>query len=244
MKRIRAALGSVLVLILCAGPALANADSLLAAAGAGYRKPLLELFNDFEKRTGIKAEASFGHLKQIETQARQNPDIALMVADKDFLIPLGLADSYARLGAGKLALIYPKGKNISSLEDLHKTEVQRIATPDHKRAMYGKAAMQCLDHFGWTDALKSKIIENDTVPQVGSYVALSEVDAGFVNLTEALAQGDKIGGYIEAPSECYRPIEISVAVMKGREDEPAVKAWLDYISTDSARQILAGYGLD
>ncbi len=214
------------------------------ASAAGYRKPLLELMDNFSKVTGIKAEASFGHLKQIETQARQNPDIALLVADEFFLTPLGLADTYVRLGDGKLALIYAKNQQLSTLSDLQRPEVQRIAMPDQKRAMYGMAAMQCLEHTGLLEPLQSKVMESDTVPQVGSYVALGEVDAGFVNLTEALAQGDKIGGFVVAPSECYTPIVISVAVMKGRENDTAIKAWLDYIASAPAREILQSYGLD
>lgn len=244
MKRLGTMWAIAMSLLIGMGTGAANAESLLIASAAGYRKPLLELITGFTKATGIKAEASFGHLKQIETQARQNPDIALLVADEIFLTPLGLADKYAKLGDGKLVLIYSKDQPISTFSDLHKADIQRIATPDQKRAMYGMAAMQCMEHMGLLGSLKSKVIESDTVPQVGSYVALGEVDAGFVNLTEALAQGDKIGGYLQAPSDCYKPIVISVAVMKGHEANTAVKAWLDYISSDSARKILVRYGLD
>lgn len=44
------------------------ADTLLLAAGAGYRKPVLELLQNFTQASGIHAEASFGHMKQIETR--------------------------------------------------------------------------------------------------------------------------------------------------------------------------------
>lgn len=244
MKLIKTKLTVIMGLSLSISISSANAESLLIAATAGYRKPLLQLMDDFTNKTDIKAESSFGHLKQVETQARQNPDIALLIADEQFLAPLGLADKFVKLGDGKLALIYAKDKKISNLDDLKKEKIERIATPDQKRAMYGKAAIQCLSNIGLLKSIKSKIIESDTVPQVGSYVALGEVDAGFVNLTEALGQGDKIGGYIQTPSDCYEPIKISVAVTKGHENDSAVNAWLDYIHTDSARNILAQFGLD
>ena len=38
------------------------ADTLLVAAGAGYRKPVLELLEGFSAAHGIRAEASFGNM--------------------------------------------------------------------------------------------------------------------------------------------------------------------------------------
>lgn len=39
-------------------------------------------------------------------------------------------------------------------------------------------------------------------------MSTNEVDAGILNLTEALNAGEKIGGYIEIPQNLYTPIEI------------------------------------
>ncbi|TEA79917.1 molybdate ABC transporter substrate-binding protein [Allopusillimonas ginsengisoli] len=226
----------------CAAPV--GAETLLIASASGYRKPLMELIQKFPASSDIKVEASFGHMKQIETQARQNPDIALLVGDRAFLEPMKLADRYERLGSGKLALIYSKTIKLTSVQDLGSDKVQRFATPDQKRAIYGNAAMQCLQRTGLIDKVGGKMVENDTVPQVGSYVALGEMDAGFVNLTEALGQGDRIGGYVQAPADCYDPIDISMAVMKNHEGDKAVKAWIDFVSSAPAREILSHYGLD
>lgn len=232
------------VLMVVAGVVPVRADSLLIASAAGYRKPLMALIQQFSTTHDIKVEASFGHMKQIETQARQNPDIALLVGDRAFLEPMELASRYERLGAGKLVLIYARPLALSSLDDLKKDEVARFATPDQTRAIYGNAAMQCLRNTGLLEAVRAKMVESDTVPQVGTYVALGEMDAGFVNLTEALGQGSKIGGYVIAPASCYTPIEISMAVMEHHADNPAVKAWADFVATPPAREILAKYGLD
>lgn len=235
---------SLFVLVFVMGLTPVRADNLLIASAAGYRKPLMALIQQFSTTNNIKVEASFGHMKQIETQARQNPDIALLVGDRAFLEPMQLASRYERLGAGKLVLIYARTLALESLEDLKKKEVVRFATPDQTRAIYGNAALQCLEQTGLLEGVRDKMIESDTVPQVGTYVALGEMDAGFVNLTEALGQGDRIGGYVMAPPSCYSPIEISMAVMKAHADDPAVKAWADFVATAPARQTLAKYGLD
>ncbi len=63
-----------MVTLLVATPVSA-AESVLVAAMGGYRKPVLELIEAFRKETGVEAQAAFGHIKQIETQARQNREV-------------------------------------------------------------------------------------------------------------------------------------------------------------------------
>ncbi|MGC4079410.1 MAG: hypothetical protein QM702_20690 [Rubrivivax sp.] len=63
---------------------------MLVAAMGGYRKPVLELVEAFRKETGTGGQAAFGHIKQIETQARQNPDVAFLIGDRNLLEPTGL----------------------------------------------------------------------------------------------------------------------------------------------------------
>ena len=41
----------------------ATADSLLIAAGAGYKKPLTEIYAAFTQSTGTRVEAAFGNMQ-------------------------------------------------------------------------------------------------------------------------------------------------------------------------------------
>ena len=219
------------------------ADTLLLAAGAGYRKPVLELLQNFTQVSGIHAEASFGHMKQIETQAQQNGDIAFLIGDRVFLEPMQLSERYLPLGQGRLVLVVARGQSIASLQELQEPRFRRIALPDRVRAVYGKAAATCLQRLGLEQLLADRLLEVATVPQVSTYVATGEVDAGFVNLTEALALGERVGARLEAPASCYDPIELSVGVVKGRGDSAAARAFIDYLATPAARQVLERHGL-
>lgn len=232
----------VAMLVLTAGPVL-PADSVLLAAGAGYRKPVLELLENFTQASGIRAEASFGHMKQIETQAQQNGGIAFLIGDRVFLEPMQLAERYLPLGQGKLVLVVARGQGIASLNELQEPRFQRIALPDRVKAVYGKAAATCLQRLGLEQALAGKLVEVATVPQVSTYVATGEADAGFVNLTEALALQGRVGARLEAPANCYDPIELSVGVLKGRGDSAAARAFIDYLTTPAARSVLERHGL-
>lgn len=232
----------IAMLVLTSSPIRA-ADSVLLAAGAGYRKPMLELLENFSQASGIRAEASFGNMKQIETQAQQNPDIAFIVGDRVFLEPMQLTERYVPLGRGKLVVVVARGQGIASLTDLQEPRFQRIALPDRAKAVYGKATATCLQRLGLAQALAGKLLEVATVPQVSTYVATGEVDAGFINLTEALALQGRVGARLEAPASCYDPIELSVGVLKGRGDSAAARAFMDYLATPAARSVPERHGL-
>ncbi|WP_278536887.1 molybdate ABC transporter substrate-binding protein [Delftia acidovorans] len=235
-------LAPLLVLLLAGSASLAHADEgLLLAAGAGYRKPVLELLQAFSQATGIRAEASFGNMKQIETQARQNPEIAVLIGDRAFVEPMQLAERYITLGQGQLVLVAARGQRLESVQDLARPEFKRIA--DRSKAVYGNAARICLERLGLAQTLGERLVEVATVPQVSAYVTTGEVDAGFVNKTEALALKDRVGASVPVAASCHPPIELSLAVLKGRASSPQLQALLDFIATPQARQVLERHGL-
>jgi len=243
MQRIVSVGLAVFALLLPVAHAQNADDGLLVAAGAGYRRPVTQLLEGFTQASGIRAEGSFGNMRQIEAQVRQNPDIAVMIGDRVFLEPMELADDWRFLGAGKLVLVAAKGQPLQSIDDLRDARFARIALPDRERAVYGRAATMCLERLGLTQVLAGRLLEVQTVPQVGAYLSTGEVDAGFVNLTEALALRERTGQQLEAPQQCYTPIELSAGIIKGKGDEAAVRAFVEYLESPAARQILARHGM-
>lgn len=230
------------VAVMLAAPSWAG-DGLLIAAGAGYRKPVLELLQAFTSATPFKAEASFGNMKQVEVQARQNPEIRLLVGDKAFLQPMQLAQRFEPLGTGRLVLVTSKARGLKTIADLAQPQFKRIAVPDRSKAVYGKAAFTCIQRSGLDAALASKLIEVATVPQVTTYLVTGEVDAGFINATEALALKDKVGDRVEIAADCHDPIELSLAVLLDREPNAATQAFVAFIASPQARQVMQRHGL-
>lgn len=223
---------------------LAHAQqTLLIAAGAGYRKPVLELAELFAKDSGWRVEAAFGNMKQIQTQAEQNPEVALMVGDEEFLVPMGLFERYVPLGEGRLTLVAARGVPLKEAQDLKDARFRRIGVPDRRQAVYGRAAFTCMQRLGLLDVLTPKLLEVATVPQVGAYLATGEVDAGFVNKTEAQALKARVGDALEMPLSCHDPIRLSVGVVRGRADTPAARAFLDFVQGAPARAVLQRHGL-
>lgn len=73
------------------------------------------------------------------------------------------------------------------------------------------------------------------------YVTSGEVDAGFVNATDAIGAGDKIGGYVEVDASLYEPVEVACGVRADKSD--VVDAFASYLETPDARAVLNRYGL-
>jgi molybdate transport system substrate-binding protein len=221
---------------------VANAVNLKVASGAGYKKPLMEVIQEYEKN-GEKIDPFFGNMKQVTTQAKQT-DIALIVGDKNFLSKKSKLDfkGYLPLGKGKVVVAYPKGKTITSIEDLKKENIGRISMPQPKKAIYGIAGKQFLKNAKLYESVRNKLLEVATAPQAITYVITNEVDAGIINLTAALANKSKIGGYIEVPQQYYTPIEIVAGKLVSCKTKEC-KKFVDFLSTKTSKDIFKKYGL-
>lgn len=220
-------------------------EALLVAGGAGYRRPIDEIAQSFEAQSGLKVERVYGHMGQVIAQARASGKVAVVFGEQDVLEKAeGLSFSqYLPLGRGRLVLAWPKsGTPLKSLADLQAEPYKRVGVADLTQAIFGKAARESLSAVGVWAQVAPRLIVVATVPQVSAYLASGEVDAGFVNLTEALGLGERIGGYIEIPAERYTPVRIAAGVVSGA-NAPAQQAFLDYLKTPAVRAVLQRYGL-
>ncbi len=238
------AMAAVVALFSLSAPS-AQADEFTLAAGAGFRRPLAELATAYEKASQHKVLQTYGHLGQVIAQARESEKIALVCGDKAVL-EKAQGVSFAgleRLGLGKLVVAYRKGITLAKAEDIVKPEFKRIGIPDQASAIYGKAGRQFLDRTKLGAAVDSRLIAVATVPQVTSYVASGEVDAGFVNATDAIGAGANIGGFVEVDAKLYEPVEVVCGVLAAFKESPAVAGFVKYLATEEARGILRRYGL-
>ena len=240
-RRLQTALVVFMGLWLTSLPALAG--DLVVVAGAGYKRPVLDLIERYRATKGQNVVGGFGNMQQIAAQAQASSDVGLVLGDEAHLRDLPFIASLKPLGVGKLVIAWPKGKAALLADaDLLAPGVGRIACPDTQKAIYGIAASEWMKNKGWFETLKPKLIEVATVPQVTSYLISGEVDAGFVNITDALGAGDKIGGYRVIESG-YAPIRIVAGVIKGYEGNPQVKGFLTFMGSPEAAAILKSYGI-
>ena len=221
-----------------------RAESITIAAGAGYKRPLMEIAEKFEKKTGNHVDAVFGHMQQIISQSRMTGQIAVLFGEKSFFEQSAINFvSYYPLGQGKLVLAWRKGLVLKKIDDIGTSTVTRVAMPDDRKAVYGKAAAEYLQKSGLAGHLGSKLLVVATVPQVSSYLQTGEIDAGFINVTDAIGIQENIGGYLPAEQSLYTPIFIEAGVVSGFEKQSVVRSFLKFMQDKDCIAILRHYGL-
>jgi len=244
MKTSKRTTATFLLFLLAASQLMAQ--SLMIAAGAGYKKPVTEVTNAFEKNTGIKVEAVFGNIQMVASQAKQTGEISCIIGDKKFLAKIESTISfsdYYSIGKGTLVLAFRKDIELSSPEDLLTEKVHSVFLPQKGKAIYGIAGSEALKSYGYTSRLANKLTQVATVPQVVSYLLTGEADAGFINMTEALANKDKLGGYLIIPDEKYSPITIVAGVVTDFKDKPETLKFIAFLHSDESKAIFEKYGL-
>lgn len=241
MKRLLASL--CLCLVLAAGQAFA-AETLTLAAGAGYKQMVEDLAAAFTQESGVTVERIYGNMGQVTGMAKESGKVDVVVGDKRFLDGTNLPFAgESAIGKGLLVLVVARDVPVQSLQDLARPEVKRVAMPDAQKAIYGKAADEYLESSGQRAALQDKLIVVATVPQVSAYVMSGEVDAGFINRTDALAIQNKVARIIAVDEKAYKPILI---VAKPLQDAPHAKAlerFTAFLKGQAARDIAARHGL-
>ncbi|QGY40402.1 molybdate ABC transporter substrate-binding protein [Pseudodesulfovibrio cashew] len=242
MKRIATLI--LCALLLAAFTIPAHAGNAVVAAGAGYKKMVNALNTAYEKATGKQIERLYGNMGRVTTLAKESGNVDIVLGDQSFLerarLPMAVQQV---LGQGRLVLAFAKGSPFNCVADLDNDKVGRIAMPDSSKAIYGKAARQFLTNTDRLPGIKPKLVEVSTVPQVFSYLATKEVDMGFLNLTHALNVKDKIGGYVIVDDGKYTKINILAALLSNSPNPDEAKAFLEFLKTPEAREIITRNGL-
>lgn len=220
------------------------ADNVVIASGAGYKKMVNALSAAYTEQTGSSVDLIFGNMARVTMLAKQGDKVGLVLGDARFLKKAQLPmTAMQELGRGKLVLAFSKLSNAKTVADLDNSKTKRIALPDGKKAIYGKAAREFLFSSGRLPNIQPKLVEVSTVPQVFSYIATNEVDMGFINLTHALNVAEKLGGYVVLDEALYSPISIVVGVLNNPAQKSEQQAFLKFLNTPQAQAIIHNHGL-
>ncbi len=226
------------------GASVAQAE-VIVTTGAGYVPMVKALVAAYQTETGAKVGTAFGgNIGQMLAQTASGSGVNVVVSDRASLGKFKMLDKEeVVLGTTPIVLIWKKGLSLTAPEDLAKPEVARIAYPDPKAAVYGRAAQDFLKTSGLAAKIEGKTNVVSTVPQVTAYVAKGEMDAGFVNRLAANAQKAKLGGSLEI-TDRHQPIVMTARPIEGAAKAEDVRAFLDWLSGESAKKILRENGLD
>jgi molybdate transport system substrate-binding protein len=229
--------------------ALALVLSLTVFAASDLTPVLQQLIPEFEKVAHAKVTLVPGSTGTLTQQIRNGaPADVFFAADEAAITELNTAGLvrpetrriYAR---GRLVLVTPgPGKpstSVTTLKDLSKTAVRRIAMANPAHAPYGLAAQQALQKAGLWDTVHSKLVYGENVQQALQFVQSGAADAGLVS--RSLASRPDLTFTLVDPS-LYAPMNQTAAALIRTKQPALAAAFLDFVKGPRGRAVLKTYG--
>jgi molybdate transport system substrate-binding protein len=140
-----------------------------------------------------------------------------------------------------LVLIAPRGSNLQGFDQLGESRVRLIALGDPASVPAGQYGKQTLDALHLYDKLRSKIVLGKDVRQVLTYVETGNADAGLVYATDAQVS-NQVRVVAAAPEETHDAIVYPLGVIKGSHNIEAVRAFVAFLNSPTARAIFERHG--
>ena len=199
-----------------------------------------------EENPGVQVDYNFGGSGALRQQIMQGAPVDLFfsasASDFQAVVEEGYIDEENALNllANELVLITSKGsKTVTSFDDLSNAKQIAIGNPESVPA--GKYSVEAYKSMGIMEELEELLVFAEDVRAVLTYVETKSVDAGTVYRTDAMIS-EKVEIVDTAPAESHESIIYPVGVVNHSDNEDAVKAFYEYLQTDTARNVFEEYG--
>ena len=226
-----------------------SASEVSVAVAANFVESARAVAEAFHTATGDTALISPGASGQLFTQISHGaPYEVFLSADAErpqALVAGGYAVGQSRFtyAVGRLAL-YSTTPGLVDGQGLvlKRPDLRTVAIADPAVAPYGVAAEETMRKMGVYDALKPKIVKGASIAQAYQFVATGAAEIGFVAQSQIVTV--KGGSRWLVPEALHAPIEQQAVLLKAGANDPAARAFLDFLKTPAARTIISRYGYD
>ena len=223
-------------------------DELTVAAASDLTPAFEEIGREFQIAHKTRVVFIFGSTgmltRQIENGAPVDVFAAANVSYIDQLNQKGLIipDSRAIYARGRITLWTPNDSNLrlQGIADLARPEVMRIAIANPDHAPYGLAARQALESAGIWEQVKPKLVYADNIRQTLQYAETGNVDVAIVALSLSMQSN---GRWTLIPEELHQPIDQGLGIITNTRNEPAARAFINFISSPQGKAVMKKYGL-
>lgn len=222
---------------------------LTVSAAISLKETLQEIQNLYQtKQPNIQIFYNFGSSGSLQQQIEQGAPVDLFISagkkQMDTLQSQNLLLPQSRLNllTNQMVLITPKTEQtINQFQDLTQPEVKKIALGEPRSVPAGQYGEEVLKYYHIFDIIKPKIIYGKDVRQVLTYVETANVNAGLVYVTDAQSS-NLVRIAATAPNESHQPIVYPVAILKDSKNITETQAFLQFLSSNSAKTIFKKYG--
>jgi len=243
------ALAVLCALMSCLGGCRAQQRTTMTLSVAASLKDAIEETEAAYKldHNNIDFSNNFGSSGTLASQIEQGApsDLFLSAAAKpmDDLQAKGLivADTRRNLLRNALVLVAPLGSKLHDFQGLTDQSIRQIALGNPASVPVGQYGKQTLLSLHLWDRLNTRFVLGKDVRQVLTYVETGNADAGLVYATDARTS-TKVRVIATAPELAHDPIVYPAAVLKGSRNEPAARAFIDYLASPDAQAIFQKRG--
>ncbi len=240
-------------LVACSVPTLTSQQpevvNLTVSVPASLQNAMKAIEPLYTKQTpNITITYNFGSSGSLQQQIQQGApvDIFISAAPKQMnaLESKGLLLEKTRhnLLENQIVLVSPQEQiDLANFQQLNSTQISKVAMGYPESVPAGEYAKEVLTTLNLFHRLKPKLIFAKDVRQVLYYVETGNVDAGLVYATDAKLS-NKIKLVATAPPDSYSPIIYPVAVLKDSQNDHSAKHFVQFLLSDSARQVFESYG--
>ena len=236
-------------------PLPAHGGDVLVAVAANFSEVMERLESDFETAGDHTLTVTIGSTGKLYAQIRHGaPFDILLAADQSRPKLLedeshGVAGSRFTYAIGRLTLWSPDTQRVPTDGSviLRSGTFRKLAIANPDLAPYGSAAREALKALGLFDILRPRIVMGENIGQAHTLVSTGNADVGFVALSYVLSRRHKHpGSRWDVPQHLYTPIRQDAVLLSRATNNPAARAFFDYLKTDAARARIAsfGYGVD
>jgi molybdate transport system substrate-binding protein len=103
-----------------------------------------------------------------------------------------------------------------------------------------------MEHLGLWSQLAPRMVRGDSIAQTFQFVVSGNTEAGFVAYSQVKGWRGPAGTEWVIPADYYAPIEQSAVLLEKGADNPAARAFLDFLKREAARAVIErfGYGVE
>lgn len=232
--------------------AQAETKTARIAVAANFTKTIEVIGQAFTEQTGHKVKFAFGPTGKLYAQIKMGaPFDAFFGADErrpkqTIANGMGLKDSYFVYAQGQLVL-YSEKLDLSKapLQVLKDSKFRHLALANPKTAPYGDRAAAFLKQKSLYQNLKSKMVFGESIAGAFQYVATGNAQIGFLAKSQVVDPDSPLyqKGYVwSLPNQDYQPINQGAVLTKRGSQNPAAKAFMQFMKTDTAKQIMERFG--
>ena len=234
---------------LCGSSVLA--EEVTVAVASNFLNPFKQLVPVFQKQSGHTVRTVSGSTGKLYAQIIHGAPFEVFLAadserprllEQNGRAVAGSRFTYAR---GKIVLwsADPRRITVDGKSILRQRNFKHLALANPKTAPYGKAAHTTLMRLKLWRSISPVMVQGENISQTFQFVATGNAEVGFVALSQILDSHMKIkGSQWIVPEHLYDSIDQDAVLLKRGKSQPAARALLQFLKSDTARKLIQSYG--